>query len=183
MKVLFIILIVIAFIFAGCSHAGSSGPVREENTSANKETEENDNNTQLSGEEDLDEDDDSPPVEYILDEFRKRLIQDIDEDYRVLDFNTKQELIEYISEVSDPGIAKEYVDEFYRMKDGELYIIPRDGPMLIDTNKGYTVNKISKSRYQIVQSGENELWGKYTIETTVEKTGNGWLITRIDTGN
>ncbi len=182
MKIFFIILAAIILISGGCSYgtAGDKTSVEEDAAEQEKSAPDIDNNDQTEKE---DESDSSPPLEYILDEFQQRLIQDIDEDYRVLDFDTKQELIEYISEISDPSIAEEYVDEFYEMKDGGLYIIPRDGPMLIDTGKDYTVNRVSQSEYQIVQTGENELWGNYTIETTVEKTGDKWRITSIDTSS
>jgi hypothetical protein len=182
MKILLIILAAIILISGSCSYGtgGNKTPAEEDAAEQERSTLASENNDQTEKE---DESDSSPPLEYILDEFQKRLIQEIDQDYRVLDFDTKQGLIEYLSEVSDPSIAEEYVNQFYEMKDGGLYIIPRDGPMLIDTGKDYTVNKISQSKYQVLQSGANELWGNYAIETTVEKTGGKWRITRIDTSS
>lgn len=181
MKIIVIIIIVSMVILAGCSYEDTGGTAIQED---DVEELEKNGRTEMSGQEqgeDTAEDEVRPPVQDILDGFEKRLIQETDEDYKVKDFTTRQQLIEHISQVAVTTLAEEYVDRFYEIKDGELYIIPRDGPMLIDTGEDYQLEKINPLKYRVVQSGENELWGEYTVETIVEEINGKWLISQINT--
>jgi hypothetical protein len=122
-----------------------------------------------------------PPVEYLITEFEERLLQDIEQDYEVINFTSKQELIDHLSEITTDEIAEQYIEEFYREEGDKLYIIPRDGPMWIDTGMPYEVEKRSETEYLVVQEGENELWGAYRIEVTLRHNLEGWIIEDIET--
>lgn len=122
-----------------------------------------------------------PPIEYLIVEFEERLIQEVEEDYKVKKFDSKQELVNHLSEITTKRLANQYVQEFYREEEGKLYIIPRDGPMWIDTSIPYRSQKISEDKYLVVQENENMLWGNYQVEVTLKQTTSQWIISDIDT--
>ncbi|MGM0365448.1 MAG: hypothetical protein ACQEP5_02805 [Actinomycetota bacterium] len=122
-----------------------------------------------------------PPVEYLVEEFEERLIQDIERDYEVKNFSSKQELVDHLADITAEELAEQYVEEFYREEGGKLYIIPRDGPMWLDLNKPYELSKAGEGEYRIVQESHNELWGNYCIEVTLRDTQKGWIIGDINT--
>ncbi|MDZ7836710.1 MAG: hypothetical protein U5N58_01540 [Actinomycetota bacterium] len=122
-----------------------------------------------------------PPIEYLIEEFEARLIQEVEEDYKVKKFNSKQELVNHLSEITTERLAYQYVQEFYQEQEGKLYIIPRDGPMWIDTSIPYRSQKISEDKYLVVQENENMLWGNYRVEVTLKQITNQWIISDIDT--
>jgi len=110
-------------------------------------------------------------------EFENRLFQETEEDsFVVKNYDSKEELIEYFSEIMDSNLAETYVDDYYEYVDGELALPPRDGPVMIIEDRDYSLEMIHRRAYKLTQETETELHGKYTLRITYHYENGRWII-------
>ena len=110
-------------------------------------------------------------------DFENRLFQETEEDsWAVKDFDEKEELIEYFSEIMDRELAETYVDDYYEYMDGELTLPPRDGPVLIIEDRDFYLEMINMREYQVIQETETELHGQYTLTITYKYENGDWIM-------
>lgn len=119
------------------------------------------------------------PVEDLINEFSDRLIVDTDDDYRVKDFKSKEELINNLSEIMNKEVAKDYVDIFYREDTDGVYLVPTEGPLLLNFDLPYELNKKDDTTYYAVQENETVLHGKYKLTILFKYSNEKWIIEDI----
>ena len=97
---------------------------------------------------------------------------------KVSNYNTKSELIDYISEVADKSLAKGYVDYYYSERNDGLYMNAQDKTEEIDFNRPYQFNKLDDSNYEIVQEGDNDFdeSDRYILTVRLSYKNNRWII-------
>ncbi|MGN8645241.1 hypothetical protein ACTNEO_03990 [Gracilibacillus sp. HCP3S3_G5_1] len=114
----------------------------------------------------------------LTDTFMDLLVQEVDDHYKVVRFNTKEELINAF----EPYIVREavqpYIDFYFKEKEDGLYILPTETPPWFDKDEDYN-KKIEDNKVTITQANENALYGKYTIEMGFEKMDGTWKIVNI----
>ncbi len=81
-------------------------------------------------------------------DFEDRLLQDTFDDglepfERVEDFDDKRTLLEYLAEIASEDLAAYHVDAFHEERPGGLYLVPRDGPILLEEDEDYVLRVIS----------------------------------------
>ncbi|MFW5972235.1 MAG: LysM peptidoglycan-binding domain-containing protein [Bacillota bacterium] len=109
--------------------------------------------------------------------FHDQLIQDTSNDYRVKDFDSKDELIKSLTDIVSSDIAVGYVNSYYYEKDDQLYLIAKDGPIMLKPNLPFQITQVDNSTYEAVQENQNMLYGRYTLTVTISRLNEEWKIT------
>lgn len=100
----------------------------------------------------------------VTNQFKELLIQDINESYRVINFNTKKELLNAFTQVTTKELAFNYVDYYYIEKEDGLYILPTEGPPGFIPGKDYSMVQLSETEFVIQQTNYSYIYGEYTLE-------------------
>lgn len=115
----------------------------------------------------------------LTNQFMKILVQDIDSNNKVVNYNTKKELLEEFGKVTTKNVAAEYVDYYYQNKSNGLYIIPTETPPWFNEKNDYDMIQRGENVVKVMQENKSDLYGPYTVE--IEFTYNGkWKITGIN---
>ncbi|MDL4842567.1 hypothetical protein [Aquibacillus rhizosphaerae] len=115
----------------------------------------------------------------LTDKFMELLVQEVDDQYKVVHFKTKASLISAFSSVSSTEVAKEYIDFFYEERNDNLYIIPTETPPWFQKDADYEMIKVDNQNMKIVQENISDLHGSYKIEL-IMTYDNKWRITEIN---
>ncbi|SET18400.1 D-alanyl-D-alanine carboxypeptidase [Salinibacillus kushneri] len=166
----------IIFIFiVGCTQDQEQSPTENEQ----EEQSADDKQEDQSDSEEIDKTLEKQEAEQFIQSFREQLIQETDQNLRVKNFNHKEELINNLSKLADPELAKQYVDVFYKEENNHLYLIPKNGPVLLNKNIPYKLAKNEQGLYYVSQENENEMMGKYSLYILFNRTENRWMIKDI----
>ncbi|MBM7570902.1 hypothetical protein [Aquibacillus albus] len=113
----------------------------------------------------------------ITEKFLQLLVQETDENYKVINHDSKASLLKEFRSVCEISVAKKYVDYYFEERNESLYIVPTETPPWFEKNQDYEM--IDKGHvYEITQTNESALYGSYKIEFefTYDKK---WKITNI----
>jgi hypothetical protein len=114
----------------------------------------------------------------LTDQFMDLILQDIDEEYQVKNYQTKEELLDAFEEIAAREAAKPYVDFYFHENGDSMYILPTESPSWFVEENEYDMIQIADNKVKLVQDNYMELYGPYTIE--IEFTHeNDWKITEI----
>ncbi len=114
----------------------------------------------------------------LTDKFMELLVQDVDDNYKVVEFNTKQQLIKAFEPYVQKEVVEPYIDFYYQEKEDGLYIVPTETPAWFEKDVEYQ-KESADGKVKITQTNENALHGKYTIVITFEKSDDAWKIENI----
>ncbi|SDQ29669.1 hypothetical protein [Virgibacillus salinus] len=115
----------------------------------------------------------------LTNQFMKTLVQDIDSNNKVVNFDRKKELLEEFEKVTTKNVASEYVDYYYRSKPSGLYIVPTETPPWFNEKNDYDMIEKESNVVKVVQENKSDLDGAYTVK--IEFTYNDkWKITDIE---
>jgi len=95
----------------------------------------------------------------------------------VVDFNSKEELLNYVMEVAGKDLATLFVDNIYEEQAGKLYLIPKGAPPRFLVGSPYEFNKIDEDSYVIIQDEENEMYGPYRLTIEFKYIDGKWKMT------
>ncbi|MRG87178.1 hypothetical protein GH754_12750 [Salinibacillus xinjiangensis] len=161
-------------MITGCTQQENEQPPVEEDQEEVEQDEDNQEN-QPAQDNTLDKEE----AEHLIQSFRDQLIQETDEHLKVKNFNNKEELVNQLTKLADPELAKEYVDLFYKEENGDLYIIPKGGPVLLNKDLPYELAKNEGGLYYITQNNETEAKGKYSLYILFNQSDGKWIIQDI----
>ena len=113
-------------------------------------------------------------------EFRSRFLQKTINNNQVKKFNSKVELINYLYEIIKRDIVKQYVNNYYYEKNGNLYLIAKDAPIWLYPDLPFQIKKIDNNTYLAIQKNQTALHGKYTLKVFITRVNNRWKITDYD---
>jgi hypothetical protein len=117
-----------------------------------------------------------PPVKELANEFINRLVQEVDDHYKVTNFTSKYELMKYMSEIASEELAKKVVNFYYKEQEDGLYIVPTElMPWFVEGND-YQLKQLDKQTYELTQMNESNLYGKYNITIQFIYQNEGWKI-------
>jgi hypothetical protein len=120
-----------------------------------------------------------PNAEKLAGLFIQQLKQPVDDNYKVLHHQTKNDLIDHLSQYASRDIAQYYVDGLFEEKDGELYIIPTELPPWLIDDKSYELKQVDRQTYRLTQENNSDLYGSYKIEMIFKKEQN-WIIDQVE---
>lgn len=117
------------------------------------------------------------PVEELEGKFKNSIYQEVNETTRqVLNFNSKAELIDDMTQFMNLPLAQYYVDLYFNEEDGKLNLLSMGGPTLLDFDKEYKLVKVDEMKYQAIQVNETDMAGKYELTVTYEHQENRWIM-------
>ncbi|TCT19071.1 hypothetical protein EDD68_11918 [Melghiribacillus thermohalophilus] len=113
--------------------------------------------------------------------FQERLFVPVDEEYRVKDFKTIKELLNYIQEVTGDELAESFVDQYYEEREESVYFLPQGMPPLFDSEKDFTLKRTSEEpeRYLLEQPNSSDIHGSFTLHITIEKANDLYKVTEL----
>jgi hypothetical protein len=110
-------------------------------------------------------------------EFRDRLFQATEGDsWVVKDFDSIENVIDHVAEITDREIAETYVNNYYQYMDGELTLPPKDGPTRIIEDREYQLEIVHPRAYRLTQETTTEVVGHYTITITYHYRDGNWMM-------
>lgn len=117
----------------------------------------------------------------LTDQFMNQLVQEIDDDYKVIHFDTKKALIASFDDIAKREVVVEFIDFYYEETPDGLYIVPTETPPWFIENNDYDVIQLNTNQVEVVQENETDLYGQYiiTYEFTFDDN-DGWKITKIN---
>lgn len=124
-----------------------------------------------------------PPVE----EFEQKLDeliynQETEEgSWQLANYDSYDALVEDFEQIMSPEVAEGYLESFFTEEDGNAYLVPTEGPPLIQFDQEYDLEQVSDTEYHLTQSSSNALYGDYTIMVTYSYEGDQWMITERTT--
>ncbi|MCK6258144.1 hypothetical protein LCY76_16325 [Fictibacillus sp. KIGAM418] len=118
-----------------------------------------------------------PDAKLLSQEFIHKLTPEVDDQYKVKGYSSKEELIRNLSHIASKKVASDYVNGMFEEKNGKLYIIPTDLPPWVEKDKPYELKKLSDTSYHLIQKNKSDLYGEYSITLGFEKVNSHWVIT------
>jgi hypothetical protein len=109
--------------------------------------------------------------------FIEALKQETDENYKVLNYSTKDELITYLTNYVSENIAAYYTDGLFEEKESSLYIIPTELPPWLEEEEPVNIKQLSDTSYRVYQKNSSDLYGIYKITLGYEYIDGKWIIT------
>lgn len=119
-------------------------------------------------------------LEAIMDEFIDILVQDIDDNYKVIGLTTKAELIDEFSTIATAEVVEPYISFYYHEEADGLYIVPTELPPWFIAGQPYDKEVTDDGTVKISQENSMELYGDYRIEIELEYQEIGWKIIKIE---
>lgn len=178
-KFLFILIsiLVLSFAFA-CNRDETDNPPTNEQTDPS-ENKYNSNPT-TDEEQDIKSDTSNLTKEDALsleEEYMNRILPPREDgSQKVKDYDTKEELIDHISEIANRDLVIQFVDNYYNEKSDGLYIIAKDGPTTIYEDKPYDLKQVTDEKYNLIQEAEDNLRGKYKFTVEITRENERWII-------
>ncbi|MFB4169247.1 hypothetical protein [Virgibacillus sp. JSM 102003] len=115
----------------------------------------------------------------LTNQFMQTLVQDIDSNNKVVNYNTKNELLEEFEKVTTKNVAIKYVDYYYQNKTNGLYIKPTETPPWFNEKNDYDMIRREDNVVKVIQENKSDLYGAFTVE--IEFTYHDkWKITDIN---
>lgn len=113
--------------------------------------------------------------------FMEQLVQETDDDYKVVHFDTKEGLFESFDHIATREVTAEYIDFYYEEADDGLYIIPTETPPWFIEENDYDMIQLNEDQVEMIQVNQTDLYGQYkiTYEFTFDHQ-KGWKITKIN---
>ncbi|KGX86777.1 hypothetical protein [Pontibacillus litoralis] len=118
-------------------------------------------------------------VARIAEQFMEKLVQETDRQGKVVNFDTKQQLIQSFHTLTHTDVAKEYVDFYYKEYNNGLYIIPTETPPWFQPSNAFQTKTLANGNVQVVQHNQSDLYGDYTIALQFGYEDNQWKIVNI----
>ncbi|WNB93059.1 hypothetical protein [Bacillus sp. NEB1478] len=109
--------------------------------------------------------------------FMEALKQESDENYKVINYSTKEEYITYLKNYVSDNLAEYYTNGLYEEREGSLYIIPTELPPWLEQEQPVDIKQLSDTSYRVYQKNSSELYGAYKITLGYEYMDGKWIIT------
>lgn len=122
-----------------------------------------------------------PPVEELEQQFHDLIFQEHEQDYELQNYDSLDALEFDMRSIMVWPLADHYLNQFFYEEDGNVYLVPTEGPIEINFDEDYTLEQISETEYQLTQESSNALWGDYTLTITYSYEAGKWVFSdRMD---
>ncbi|GAB3047437.1 hypothetical protein [Virgibacillus ainsalahensis] len=169
--IIYTLLITSTLTTSGLQLAGAKGHQQMETMSKDKilQTEHNEETNEITHDK----------IISLTDQFMEILLQDIDENYKVENYDTMDELLNAFDQVAARETAEPYVHFYYTEESDGLYILPTETPPWFTKDNPYNVIQLDNNKAKVVQDNHSVFYDNYTIE--IEFTfDTQWKITNIN---
>lgn len=118
-------------------------------------------------------------IVYLTDKFIDTIVQDTDSDYRVIDYDSKEKLLNTFKTIATREVAQVYIDFYFKEEDNGLYIVPTETPPWFNPNNDYDVVQLNHDQVAVIQENQSDLYGDYSIEIEFTREGEDWRISQV----
>ncbi|WP_188453983.1 hypothetical protein [Virgibacillus oceani] len=133
---------------------------------------------QQAGENQTDRKPSQNEVIAISNEFEDLLVQKADNNFKVINYRTKKDLLDSFAEIASRDVAAKYVDFYFNEKQDGLYVVPTELPPWLNEENNYDMIQLEKNKVKVVQTNKSNFYGDYTV--AIEFTFDSkWKITSI----
>ncbi|WP_163536189.1 hypothetical protein [Gracilibacillus sp. YIM 98692] len=108
------------------------------------------------------------------------LFKESAEDHKIESFQSKEEVTQHFQTVMSADLAEWMTDTYFEEKEDGLYVIPKDGPTWLDTEKAFTVETVSDKHVKIIQERNNELVGHGIFTYHAKYLDEKWIVDEIE---
>ncbi|WP_099160041.1 hypothetical protein [Virgibacillus ndiopensis] len=117
-------------------------------------------------------------VNEITKKFEDLLVQETDDNFKVINYRSKNDLLDTFEEIALREVAARYVDFYFYEKQNDLYIVPTELPPWLNEENDYDMIQLEENKVKVVQKNKSNFHGDYTVafEFTFD---NEWRITDI----
>jgi hydroxymethylpyrimidine pyrophosphatase-like HAD family hydrolase len=121
---------------------------------------------------------DHEQIVQLTDRFMELILQDIDGENKVLNYQSKEELMKAFEKISSREAAEPYVNYYFHEKQDGMYILPTEAPSWFMEDNEYDMIQIAENKMKLTQDNFMHIFGAYRIE--IEFTfEDKWKITEI----
>ena len=73
-------------------------------------------------------------------------------------------------------MADDYLETFFYEENDKLYLRAMDGPVKLDTEMEYHMEKVDENHYKVTQDREGAQYGKYTVKIDYSYEAGKWVF-------
>ncbi|WP_153465244.1 hypothetical protein [Sediminibacillus terrae] len=112
----------------------------------------------------------------VTETFIDLLVQETDDNYRVTNYHSIDEITDAFTKVATPSAAKKYIDYYYEEKGDGLYLLPAETPPWFQSESEYEMIESGDGTVKVIQDNQTDLHGSYTLELELTYD-DSWKIT------
>lgn len=101
---------------------------------------------------------------------------------KIISFSTKAEIQKSFTGILTDEYAASFTDSYFTEKDGNVFIIPKDGPPWL-TDEDFTVKKIEDDHYFVTQEQDSLDLGHVLLTYHFQYVDDNWLISNVEKTN
>ncbi|WP_174727111.1 LPXTG cell wall anchor domain-containing protein [Mesobacillus harenae] len=121
-----------------------------------------------------------PPIEELEAQFESFIFPEV-ENGMLTDYDSLDRLEQDMNGIMTFPLTDHYLDTYFIERDGDVVIRATEGPMLVDFDQDFTLEKVNNDHYKLTQTGHNQLRGDYTIEIDYSYEAGKWVfVDRMD---
>ncbi|WP_125907814.1 hypothetical protein [Bacillus sp. HMF5848] len=118
----------------------------------------------------------------ILPNLEKRfmtVVQSADENGKISNFSTIEELTRHFSEIMSQQVARAYATTYFQEKGDGLYVIAMDAPTWFKADEPFEISQEKGGTYTVIQEQQNEMIGHVKMYYTLVNTNGNWIVEDI----
>lgn len=139
------------------------------NSTSENTGEQQENNTEQSGQtNDSAEKLTKEKAKTLLGEFEDRLLPLTTEEGKVENFDTKQELIDDVSEIASEDVVERFVNQFYEEGEEGLFLKQEEYGEFLMPDKKLTLEQVETGKYRVVQQSTSNTNSQQQITAMLE---------------
>lgn len=116
-----------------------------------------------------------PPVKELEQKFENLIFQET-EDNKLKNYDSIHKLEEDMNGIMTFPLTDYYLERFFIEQNGKLKIKATDGPILLNMDKEFTLEKMADDHYRLTQQGKNQLKGAYTLTIDYKYSAGRWVL-------
>lgn len=117
-----------------------------------------------------------PPVEELEKQFNEFFTLETTDEGEVKKYDSMDRLEEEIKSIMVWPLADQYLETYFYEENDKLYLKAMDGPIKLDTDMEYHMEKVDANHYTVTQDRENQQYGKYTVKIDYSYEAGKWVF-------
>ncbi|RKL67348.1 hypothetical protein CR203_08210 [Salipaludibacillus neizhouensis] len=124
-----------------------------------------------------------PNAEEVMAEYKETFLeiqnQAKENEGNLPDFESKQALTSHFKTIMSDDLANWYTDAYFKEEDGNVSLLPQDGPTWLKETEPYELEKVNDEEYHVIQEWDNELLGHRFMIYVLTYNGEKWIVEEI----
>jgi hypothetical protein len=117
-----------------------------------------------------------PPVKELEQQFYNFFTLETTENGQVKKYDSLARLEEEMKSIMVWPMADDYLESFFYEENDKLYLRAMDGPVKLDTDMEYQMEKVDDKHYTVTQDRKGAQYGKYTVKIDYSYEAGKWVF-------